>query len=792
MDDPPFASPTPPDDVNLLGARIADLEGQVTRLEADLQAQTALLESVSDAVIVVDMASHILYWNHGAETLYGWSAMEALGQALADLIGPPGYLNSTTGVSMRADLAQHDCWTGMVAQRHRTGREIFVEASIRVLYNAYHLPQVFVTSSRDVTARVQAEAALRTTQAHERLLFERNVAGICRATLDGQILACNQSYVQMLGYESSDELLDLPASALYVEPVDRAIFLARLLEQGILTNYEVCLRRKDGQLIWVLENVSLVDEGAPNTPYIVGTVVDITARKQAEAALRETEARFRTLVEQLPAITYVAALDTESSTLYTSPQVESLLGFSQAEWLADPIRWFKQVHPDDREQVLADLERIRTNTAPVASEYRMLTRDGRVVWFRDESSLIRSDTGQPLYIQGVMLNITERKRLEAQLLQAQKLESVGRLAGGLAHDFNNALTAIGGYAELIAESLPADDPLRADSEHILQATRRASNLTRQLLAFARKQIIDPQVLNLNDLIRSLNALLHRIIGEDVELVIQYAPDLGQVKADPGQIEQVLINLAVNARDAMPHGGKLIVATHNLLFDAVSAQQYMGMQPGEYVLLEVSDTGVGIDAETQQQIFEPFFTTKEPGKGTGLGLAVSHGIVTQAGGYIGVYSEAGVGATFKIYLPRVAGEAAPALRSAASVPVAGGNETILLAEDEPLVRAVAVQALRAQGYTVLIANTGIAALELARGYRGVIHLVVTDVVMPQMSGTQLVEQLTAVDPSIKVLYMSGYTESTIVHHGMVEPGVTLLLKPFTLSALAHKVREVLDS
>jgi PAS domain S-box-containing protein len=666
MDDPLSVSATLPNDPTLLCARIADLERQVSCLEADLLAQTALLENVSDAVIVVDMTSHILHWNRGAEILYGWSATEALGRALTDLVGPPGYLMDTASASMSADPAQHNCWTGVIAQRHRTGREIFVESSVRVLCNAYHLPQVLVTISRDVTAR-----------------------------------------------------------------------------------------------------------------------------KQAEAALRETEARFRTLVEQIPAITYVAALDAGSSTIYTSPQIESLLGFPQAEWMADPTRWLKQIHPGDRERVLADVERTRTHTAPVASEYRMLTRDGRVVWFRDESSLIQSDTGQPLFIQGVMLNITERKRLEAQLLQAQKLESIGRLAGGLAHDFNNMLTAIGGYAELISESLPADDPIRADSEHILQATRRAGNLTRQLLAFARKQIIDPQMLNLNELINSLNALLHRIIGEDVELMIRCAPDLGQVKADPGQIEQVLINLAVNARDAMPRGGKLIVATRNMLFDAVSAQQHMGMQPGEYTLLEVSDTGVGMDAETQQQIFEPFFTTKEPGKGTGLGLAVSHGILTQAGGHIYVYSEVGVGTTFKIYLPRVVGAAVPILHSATSVPDPAGDETILLAEDEPLVRGVAVQALRAQGYTVLVADTGMAALALAREYRDVIHLVVTDVVMPQMSGTQLVEQLTMVCPHIKALYMSGYTESTIVHHGIVEPGVALVLKPFTLSALAHKVREVLD-
>jgi two-component system, cell cycle sensor histidine kinase and response regulator CckA len=393
---------------------------------------------------------------------------------------------------------------------------------------------------------------------------------------------------------------------------------------------------------------------------------------------------------------------------------------------------------------------------------------------------------------GISRDITERKRLEAQFLQAQKMESVGQLAGGVAHDFNNLLTAINGYAELALMALPADAVVRDDLEQIVKSASRAATLTRQLLAFARKQIMDPYVLNLNALIVDVDKLLQRLIGENIELVAHLAPDLGLVKVDPGQIEQVLVNLAVNARDAMLDGGKLTIETHNVALEPDYAQQHIGVTPGAYILVAISDTGTGMDAETRRRIFEPFFTTKEPGRGTGLGLATCYGIVKQHGGNIWAYSEPGHGTTFKMYLPRVdaPGEVWPPHDDESELP--RGSEVVLLVEDEPTIRELAGRVLRAQGYTMLEASDGIMALRVLFEHTGApIDLVVTDIIMPQLSGTALVAQIKASYPGIKSLFMSGYTDDAIIHHGRVEAGIAFLQKPFSPAALARKVREVLD-
>ncbi len=388
-------------------------------------------------------------------------------------------------------------------------------------------------------------------------------------------------------------------------------------------------------------------------------------------------------------------------------------------------------------------------------------------------------------------DISERNRLEQQLRQAQKMEAVGRLAGGIAHDFNNLLTAIFGYADLLSEDLPPDSPGRADVNEIRAAATRASALTRQLLAFSRQQVLQPVVLNLNDVVGDLEKMLQRVLGEDVELEVHVAPDLGNTKADQGQLEQVILNLAVNARDAMPTGGKLTMETANVELDAQYAQTHRPVVPGPYVMVAVSDTGVGIDAATQARIFEPFFTTKEPGKGTGLGLATAYGIVKQSGGYIWVYSEVGRGATFKIYLPRID---APVESVAASpeLETVAGTETVLLAEDDPLLLPLAREVLARLGYTVLEARTPADAVAVAQAHAGVIHLLVSDVIMPGESGLQLARRLLEARPALRVLFISGYSDEAIVRHGLLDPGTAFLQKPFTPAALARKVRELLDA
>ena len=386
----------------------------------------------------------------------------------------------------------------------------------------------------------------------------------------------------------------------------------------------------------------------------------------------------------------------------------------------------------------------------------------------------------------------ERKKLEEQLRQAQKMEAIGQLTGGIAHDFNNMLTVIIGYSELMLQRLKADDPLRSEVEQVKEAGVRASLLTRQLLAFSRKQVLQPRVLDLNAVLTNMDRMLQRLIGEDIDLVTVPAPGLGRVLADPGQIEQVIMNLAVNARDAMPQGGKLTIETANVELDEAYARQHGPVQPGPYVMLAVSDTGCGMDAETQARIFEPFFTTKEVGKGTGLGLSTVYGIVKQSSGDIWVYSEPGRGTTFKIYLPWVEGAVDTVEPGVAPARDVRGSETILLVEDDVGIRRLVRQVLAERGYWVLEAIHGTHAIQISEQNTVPIHLLATDLVMPGMSGRELAEHLKPSRPNMKVLFMSGYTDKAIVHHGELDPGTAYLQKPFTPDALARKVREVLDS
>jgi len=419
-------------------------------------------------------------------------------------------------------------------------------------------------------------------------------------------------------------------------------------------------------------------------------------------------------------------------------------------------------------------------------------KDGTL--FEEEGSIfpVRDPAGQITSYVAIKRDVTQEVRLKEQLLQAQKMESVGRLAGGIAHDFNNLLTAILGYAELAARRLRPEDPSRLELSEVETAARRAAELTRQLLAFSRKQVLELRVIDLNRIVSDTSRMLRRLIGEDVELVMSLKERLGSVKADTGQIEQVLVNLAVNARDAMPNGGKLTIETSEVELDEAYSVFHFDVPPGRYVQLAVSDTGAGMDAKTLSHVFEPFFTTKEAGKGTGLGLSMVYGVVKQSGGHVTVYSEPGLGTTFKIYLPRV--EEAPETnrRPPARTVPARGAETVLVVEDEEVIRRLICRALEAQGYTALSAPGAREALLLLEKHAGEIHLLITDVVMPGASGKELARSAAALRPSTKVLFISGYTDNVIVHHGVLDAGTAFLQKPFTPRSLVEKVREVLDA
>jgi len=511
----------------------------------------------------------------------------------------------------------------------------------------------------------------------------------------------------------------------------------------------------------------------------------LTERTAAEQALTESEAHYRLLFERNP--NPLCVYDAETlAFLAVNEAAVRLYGYSRAEFLEMTL---KDLRPPDDGPRPQSQSTISGEGLVGAGEWRHRKKDGTAIVVEITRHAL-TFAGRPAAL-AMAHDLTQRRSLESQLLQSQKMEAVGQLAGGIAHDFNNLLTAIFGSSDLLLEDLSVDDQRRSDVEDIKQAAQRAAALTRQLLAFSRQQVLAPQVLDLSALIADLEKMLRRVIGEDVEFRTVLAPDLGAVRADPGQLEQVIVNLAVNARDAMPYGGKLTVETANVDLDEAYPQERGLVVPGRYAMLAVTDTGIGMDAHVKAHIFEPFFTTKEKGKGTGLGLATVYGIVKQSDGYIWVYSEPGRGTSFKIYLPRVEAVAEPPAPKAMPPASLRGSETVLVVEDEAAVRNLVRRVLEAHGYSVLVAADGPEALRLIESHHEPIHLLVTDVVMPKMSGRQLAERVVSTRRETKVLYLSGYTDDAIVHHGVLAPGIAFLQKPFTPRALARKLREVLD-
>ena len=644
--------------------------------------------------------------------------------------------------------------------------------------------------AEDVTDRRQAEEALRTSEARKRAVLEASLDAIITIDEEGRVIEVNPATERTFGWAAS-EMMGRDLAEMVIPPAFREAYRkglerhrvsgdARILGKVI----EMPAMRRGGEEFPVELFISRVEvEGAP---HFVGYIRDLTERKKAERDTRRSEERFRRLFDS-NAIGITVA-DLTGAILEANDAFLTMLGYTGEDLRSGRLRWDDMTPPEYRALDQAAVESLRGTGVASPWEKEMFRKDGtRVPVLLGVAMLEASAEASCI---AYVVDLSKSRQLEKQLRQAQKMEAVGQLAGGVAHDFNNLLTAILGYAELAATRMSGDLGGLEEIEEIRKAGERAAALTRQLLAFSRQQVLAPRVLDLNVIVGDLEKMLRRLLGENVDFVTTLNPSLGCVRADPGEIEQVIMNLAVNARDAMPEGGRISIETANVELDEAYAREHgTVVRPGRYAMLAVSDTGLGMDAETQSHIFEPFFTTKAKDKGTGLGLSTVYGIVKQSGGWIWVYSEPGRGTTMKIYLPEVDGSA-EAVPLRVETPLTGGSETVLLTEDEAPVRKLARKVLEGLGYTVLEAPRGEDALSIAQAHPGPIHLVLTDVVMPEMGGADLASRVQELRPDTRVLFMSGYTDDTVVRHRVLESGTHFLQKPFTPASLARKVREAL--
>ena len=646
---------------------------------------------------------------------------------------------------------------------------------------------------KDISKRKKAEEALRASEEHFRQFFENAPLYCYMVSREGIILNVNKTALATLGYQK-EELVGKPVATIYPPEYHQKMNenFETWKKTGRLDEVEMEIVTKKGDRRTVLLTADAVKDGDGRVFHSISVQRDITLRKKAEESLKDSERRYRQLFENVPVGLYRTSRDGEI--LEANPALVQMLGFPDLKSLKAVKALGTYVNPEDRIRwrEIMDRDGIVQNF-----QKQLRRRDGSILWVEENAKTFSNSRGEQYY-EGTLKDITGRKRaeeekaaLQEQLRQSQKMEAIGQLAGGVAHDFNNLLTVIKGYSQLSLVDLKENDPLKPNIEEIKRAADRAADLTRQLLAFGRRQMMEMRVLDLNTLLRNLEKMLRRLIGEDISLITHFSKDLGKVKADPGQIEQVILNLVVNARDAMPNGGTLLIEIANVELDEAYAKKHTYVTPGRYVMLSVGDTGVGMAPEVRDRIFEPFFTTKEKGKGTGLGLSTVYGIVKQSGGNIWVYSEPGQGTTFKIYLPRVDEPLNGLKENGLRGEVPGGNETVLIIEDEEAVRKVASRILKKRGYRVLEASRGDEAIRLYEESKEKIHLVLTDVVLPGMSGPQLIGKLRGIKDDFKVLYMSGYTDDMVVLNGALGKGANFIQKPFTFNLLSRKVREVLD-
>ncbi|MEP7076674.1 MAG: PAS domain S-box protein [Acidobacteriota bacterium] len=766
------------------------------KLERDLieseARKGAILESALDCIIAIDDQGLILEFNPAAERVFGYSRVDVIGKALAKLIIPPA--------------SREDHWNGlarfresgegpMIGQRievvaMRSDKSEFpAELAVSVLYLKGE--PTFTAYIRDLTEQKEERDQAEQKTALLRLAGRIAHLGGWTIELPSRTLTWSDENCVIhdvpRGYEPTLE--EGIASYLPEHRAEVMRCVDACERDGTSYDFELPITTAKGRQIWVRSIGEAVRDASGKIVRLQGAIQDITDRKLAEEVSRQKDSLIR-IANNLTR-TGGWALEVADNKVFWSEDVFELLEFPPGEppKLAEALALYPE---PGRETVVAGLEACSTDGIPLDIEVEIFTATGRRLWVRLCAEADRDADGKITRVQGAFQDITSRRYIEDQLRQGQKLESIGLLAGGIAHDFNNMLTAINGYSELTLRRMTDTDPLRGNLLEIKNAGERSSALTNQLLAFSRLQILQPEVLYINRIISDTGNMLERLIGENIQLVTVLNPKVGQVKVDPGQLSQIITNLAVNARDAMPYGGKLTFETGNVFLDFEYAKDHTNVLPGAYVMLAVSDTGTGMDPVTKIRLFEPFYTTKAVGKGTGLGLATVYGIVKQSGGNINVYSEMGVGTTFKIYLPRVMEPDEASHAEPHPDEILTGTETILLVEDEEIVRRLARQVLEMGGYTIIEAPNGREALAFCKAHHRPIDMLMTDVVMPEMGGPELAVQIRDLFPDMAVLFTSGYTDDAIVRHGVIEASTNFIQKPFTTIDLARKVRQILDS
>jgi PAS domain S-box-containing protein len=730
---------------------------------------------------MLNPAGNVLTWNSGAEHITGYNAQEAIGKNQA-LYYPPEDI--AEGKPQR-ELAQAAA-SGRVDQegwRVRKGGERFwANGVLTALYDDHGNVRGFAKVTRDLTDKRQSEDAFR--------LLVEGVKDFAIYMLDptGHVSTWNAGAERFKQYRA-EEIIGQHFSRFYPAADVSDGKPERELEVALQTGRyeeEGWRIRKDGSRFWASVVITALYDDFGQHHGFAKVTRDITDRKQAQEGM---ELRDRAIGAFTQGVCITDPTQTDNPIVYVNDSFLRLTGYTRGEVEGKNCRFLQgpKSAPESVEQIRSAIREGRSCLVELVN-YR---KDRTPFWNALSLSAIHDTAGRVTHFVGVQTDISPFKLLEQQFRQAQKMEAVGQLAGGVAHDFNNLLTIISGYSELLLGILPSNDPKREAVKAISEAGERAAGLTRQLLFFSRQAVLETKVLDLNEVVKETTNLLRRMLGEDILLTAVLDPHLSRIKVDPGQMGQILMNLAVNARDAMPQGGKLTVETSNVHLDESYAAQQSDHKPGHYVKLTLSDDGCGMTPEIQARIFEPFFTTKGPGKGTGLGLATVFGIVKQSGGSINLYSELGHGTTFKIYFPVVDDPLHPLAHGQSATPVRGGTETVLLVEDEDAVRAIALLALQTQGYTVLHADSSKKALGIIEKHRSRIDLLVTDVVMPGMSGRELADALCLQYPDLKVLYLSGYTDDAVIRHGILQAEVAFLQKPYTPLSLARKVREVLD-